>query len=152
MPINLYPLIEGKLYQSGIPGEMVAFFDRFKPDAVIDCTHDVPFFGLLSPVFLKIPFDDKPLPTGQEGAALIMRLSMIARFAALMIRSGQVFLVHCNAGENRSSLLDGLILLELRAMGVLTFKSVVDYIRNVRPGALQNQSFVTYLNGQCGLT
>ncbi len=152
MALNLYPLIDGKLYQSGLPGELVAFFDELRPDVVIDCTHDIPFFGALSHLYIKLPFDDAPLPNNPEGNALIMRLSMVARFMALLIRSGQKILTHCNAGENRSSLLDGITLIELRSMGLITFKSVVEYIRAKRPGALQNASFVAFLNGQCGLS
>ncbi len=153
MALNLYPLIEDKLYQSGLPGEIVSYFDRLEPTVVVDCTHDIPFFGVFSPLFIKLPFDDKPLPLeNKEGASLIMRLSQVARFLALLIRSNEKILVHCNAGENRSSLLDGIVLLELRSMGLITFKSVVDFIQSKRPGALQNQSFVAFLNGQCGIS
>jgi hypothetical protein len=133
-------------------GEVYALFDNLFPETVIDCTHDYPILGVAAKLFIKIPFDDAPLLSDDQTNRLIMRLSHIARFAALLIRSNERILVHCNAGENRSSLLDGLILLELRSMGIVNFTSVVDYIRSKRPGALQNKSFAAFLDGQCGLS
>lgn len=148
---NLYPLIDGKLYQAGLLGEIEAF-RAFHPTIIIDCTHDFSFAGELASLFIKIPFYDAPLPIGAEGFLLISRLHYVARAAAQAIRNGEKILTHCNAGENRSSLMDGIILLELRAMGLITFRSTVDFIREKRPGALQNKSFAAYLDGQNGNT
>jgi len=151
VPLNLYPLIDGKLYQAGLLGDIEAFILQ-KPSLVIDCTHDMALFGNFSPLFVKIPFYDGTFPIGTKGKELLNNIHSVARMAALAIREGSKVLTHCNAGENRSSLVDGVILINLRAMGLITFGSAVDFIRAKRPGALQNQSFAAYLNGQNGLT
>lgn len=146
-------LIKGKLYQAGLAGEITTLFIDVKPSVVIDCTRNLPFIGLRThEMFIKCPFDDAPFPHGAEGIRLVTRLSDIGRLGAMMIRNGETLLVHSEHGENRASFVNGLILLELRAMGLLTFKNVVEYIHHLRPEALKNPAFIRYLEEKCWRT
>ncbi len=149
--MNLYPLIDGGLYQAGLVGT-IDMFIHVQPSIVIDCTYDPVIMGYLSKVLLKIPFTDASFPMGQEGFMLYSRLRGIAACAANFLRNGERILTHCNAGENRSSLVNGLILIAYRNMGLIEFDSVVDFIRQKRPGALQNESFSLKLKEACAQT
>lgn len=147
--MNLFPLIEGKLYQAGSEMEITTIFMNRKPTVVIDCLPGLPHLGLnVEDIFIKIPFRDAPLPFGPNGMRLVTRMCDVARMAACLIRNGEVVLTHCSPTENRCSLVNGLILLELRNMGMLTFKRAVDFIHNVRPDALTNTSFIAYLDNK----
>ncbi len=86
------------------------------------------------PVHVVFPFDDKPeLP-------FLLELNHVAEFAAAMWLANRKVLVNCNAGENRSGLVIG------RIMQIAGRRNVVAVIQHAHPGALQNRTFVDYLN------
>ncbi len=142
----LYPLIgtkpyDGKLYQS--PGATIDLLITLGAALVIDCTFESLIPGNMPRVFVKIPFQDAPFPSGKEGFILYTRLHNVARMAAWFLRDGERVLTYCGPGENRSSLVNGLILIAYRTMGLVNFSSVVEFIRDRRPGALKNQCHET---------
>lgn len=142
--MNVYELIPGKLWQSGILGE----YEAPKVDMIIDCTHDMDLRGAMADLYVHVPFKDAPLDAqAEEDPMLKPRLLSVAALGAKMISIGARVLTHCTAGINRSSLMDGMILLALRANGMQVDGNVnvVGYIRSRRLGALTNFSFVDFL-------
>lgn len=84
----------------------------------------------------------KPLPDGArvpEEAALEIVNLILCR-----IRLRQRVLVHCIAGRNRSGLIATLV---LRSWFNLDGKTALSRLRTVRPGAVANPVFETYLEG-----
>ena len=58
------------------------------------------------------------------------------------IRDGQVALVHCHAGRNRSALFSTLIVMRLLEMNA---EQAIEYVRTKRPNSLANPNFVEWL-------
>jgi hypothetical protein len=85
-------------------------------------------------LYLYFPILDAHLPS-------LTRLDGVALLGAHLIRGGHRVLCHCGMGYNRSALVAGVILNKLGMPG----SSVVERIRERRPGALFNDVFARYL-------
>ena len=86
-------------------------------------------------VYFPIADDDEVLPCESK-------LRAIARLGASLVADGHRVLSHCGMGYNRSSLVAGMILVELGVPG----RVAVEQIRARRPGALYNDTFADYLS------
>lgn len=80
------------------------------------------------------PIVDGPLPD-------VQKLHRVARLIMDQTVVGMKVLVHCSAGVNRSSLVNGCVLYLRGRRG----EKIVQMIREGRPGALTNDVFVEFL-------
>lgn len=145
-----HPVLDDKLYQGGSVEHLQDTFKVYKPTVIIDCSTNGNHLGVpKAGIYIKAPFTDEPLTLSEHGNHIVSRLSIVAECAARFIRDGERVFTYCGDSENQSGLLNGLILLEMRHMGLITFKNVVEFIRNRRPQALSNHSYVYYLNQKC---
>ena len=137
---EVYELLPGRLYQSGLPAaESIEAHLQNAPamDVVIDLTGVLDPFSCANPIYIAVPLEDAPqLPSDMPG------LWTLAAAAADWIAEGRRVLVHCVAGINRSSLVNGMIL--FRA-GFGDGPAIVSHIRQCRPGALMNATFAAFL-------
>ena len=69
-------------------------------------------------------------------------LDEISNLGCSLIKQGYKILVHCANGENRASLITGVILNKLNGTNG---EDLINYIRDRRPGALANEYFEKYL-------
>ena len=98
-------------------------------DAGVPTTHN-------KQIYVYFPIFDDDLPD-------LVRLSAVVMLGSNLVRSGHRVLSHCGMGFNRSALVAGLILHDLGMPG----PSVVQRLRERRPGALFNDQFAQYLMG-----
>lgn len=150
--MNLYEILQGKLYVSGEPGEVLHPL-LTNESCVIDCIHDLDLIGFVCKVYVHVPFNDAPMDIYGKNAKLFHRLLDIALLAAKFIADGEQILVHCLEGRNRSVFVAGLILISMKKSGDITLGNVVNYLRTRRDGALDpNQdNFAEILNTLDGL-
>ena len=87
-------------------------------------------------LYIYFPIYDDALPDPT-------RLSSVVLLGSNLVRAGHRVLSHCGMGFNRSALVAGLILHDLGMPG----PSVVERLRERRPGALFNDRFAEYLMG-----
>jgi hypothetical protein len=87
---------------------------------------------------IEAPFDDTPWPSGDE---LKMAHWAAAKVAAAH-RDGKKILVTCQAGLNRSGLVNALAVREIRG---LPGHEAVLLVRGARDGALCNNTFAMYV-------
>ena len=87
--------------------------------------------------YLYWPFEDK------EELPDLNSLKTVAKFGKANLLCNKRVLTHCTAGYNRSGLVNAMIL-----MIYLGFRGprAIESVRQARPGALYNQTFVNYLN------
>ena len=85
-------------------------------------------------LYVYFPIYDEELPDPA-------RLEAVAALGAQLIRSGHRVLAHCGMGFNRSALMAGRILHHLGMSG----PTIVDRLRERRPGALFNEVFAEHL-------
>jgi hypothetical protein len=85
-------------------------------------------------LYVYFPIYDEELPDPA-------RLDAVAMLGAHLVRNGHRVLSHCGMGFNRSALVAGRILHHLGMPGV----TVVERLRERRPGALFNDVFAEYL-------
>lgn len=148
--MNCYEILPGRLWQTGVVGEMVAP----QVDLIIDTAGHVDPFqlelqGVSPPIYVRIPYADAPLKMDDE--AFFFRLKSVAALGARLLLAEHRVLCHCTGGVNRSSLMTGLILLSITKYQTAVLEgwtpgvSIVEFIRSRRPGALSNPSFVEYL-------
>lgn len=80
------------------------------------------------------PIDDGPMPAANKARA-------VARWIAEMVDEGMQVAVQCAAGINRSGLISA------RALIALDYQpeEAIELVRQARPGALNNPSFVNWL-------
>lgn len=131
-----------------IPGLIQADFEGActeKADVVITCSYLSEYPGIIAdlllnrPLHIMFPFlDEAKLPD-------IGYLKDIAEFGVNQLDNGKKVMVNCNAGRNRSGLMIGQM---LRFMGIVNIpgEGPVTTIKKAHPEALQNQTFVDYLN------
>lgn len=84
-------------------------------------------------LYLYYPIYDEQLPD-------LDKLHAIARMVAYL-STREVTLVHCQMGFNRSCLVMGVALTYLGYTG----RQALEHLRAIRPGALFNEYFATYL-------
>ena len=133
---RLAEIIEERLYQSGLPDEVL--LKKKNIDVVVNLTernHLPPLPGALS---LTWPVDDGDLPD------LAMLQSLSAWLADLLRTTDKKILVHCVASVNRSSLLIGCI---LHALLGLSGEALIRHLEEKSGGymILTNQRFREYL-------
>ena len=129
------PILEGRLYQgnpfgflylSPLPDLHIACPAEFPPEP--DSAGEVVFF----------PLQDDPTIDWSKRPLWCRQVTTVARKVANAIRAGQVVLVTCAAGLNRSGLISALALCGL---GLSPTKAIAR-VRLCRPGALFNIQFV----------
>ena len=86
-------------------------------------------------LYIYFPIFDEDLPN-------LHKLHAIGTMGATIVRAGHRVLSHCGMGFNRSALVAGIILHELGMPG----PTVVERLRERRPGALFNENFAAYLS------
>lgn len=135
LPKELVTEIQPGLYLGG-------FADLLKPTVllphVISMNH-IPHISLHPDVRVHVhhPINDEPyVPDGIDD---------LARYGFALWHRGPL-LVHCTFGFNRSGMVVARILME----DGLSADSAIVLIREKRPGALSNQSFVNWLRDQQG--
>ncbi|MHB8375830.1 MAG: protein-tyrosine phosphatase family protein [Dehalococcoidia bacterium] len=139
--MELFEILEGQLYQSGAvegAGDWQPIHDR-KIDVVVD------LFGTLDPdvptqansiLYLFWPIEDHAeLPD-------LRMLDALTDLAVREIREGHKVLAHCHKGKSRSGLFNAIVVMKLRSVDG---QRAIDIVRQGRPEALGNTSFVAYL-------
>lgn len=87
------------------------------------------------------PMDDQPSgPTPEEIRTATAAASTVLR----ALRSGKTALVTCQAGRNRSGLVNALVLVRLYGISGST---AAERVRRQRPNALTNPGFSAFLDG-----
>jgi atypical dual specificity phosphatase len=84
-------------------------------------------------LYVYFPIADDYLPD-------LERLHAVARMVAELVQRGQVVLVHCLLGLNRSNLMIATALTYLGLSGA----EAVKHLRVLQPGALLNETFAEY--------
>lgn len=87
-------------------------------------------------IYIYWAIEDGPLPDTNI-------LWGIASFGAQMLKAGYKVLSHCVGGYNRSGLMNACIIKKLNPN--LHGKQIIEIIRNARPGALSNPTFVDFV-------
>lgn len=87
-------------------------------------------------LYVYFPIFDEDLPN-------LDKLEAVARLGAYLVANGHRVLSHCGMGFNRSALVAGRILHQLGMPG----ETVVERLRERRPGALFNEVFAEHLRG-----
>jgi len=85
-------------------------------------------------LYVYLPIYDEELPNRT-------RLDAVAGLGAHLVKNGHRVLSHCGMGFNRSALVAGLILHRLGMPG----PSIVERLRERRPGALFNEVFAEHI-------
>jgi hypothetical protein len=133
---NLIASLPGDLWQGGTiePHELEDLLRR-RIDLVVNLSGDSPLPASLGVAEICYPIGD-----GSIRLVNLDDMRAIAREVADHILGDGNALVHCQMGWNRSGLMTGLVLQQLRFEG-----DVVDFIRSRRANALCNLEFATYL-------
>jgi len=87
-------------------------------------------------IYLYFPFNDAELPD-------LSKLHAVGRFGAELVKAGHKVLTHCGLGFNRSALVAGLIL--RYSDSGHTCATIVEHLRQRRPGALYNEVYASHL-------
>ncbi len=76
-------------------------------------------------------------------------LDVLTDTVVQLIRLEHKVLVHCHRGKSRSGLFNAIVVMK---MSNLDGSAAIELVRQRRPGALGNQTFVQYLQGLPGPT
>ena len=146
--MEIFEILKDQLYQSGAPEEGADWqpiLDR-KIDVVVD------LYGTLDPDVPTDPNSILYLFWPIEDAAVlpdIKVLDVLTDAVVHLIRLGHKVLVHCHRGKSRSGLFNAIVVMK---MSNLDGSAAIELVRQRRPGALGNQTFVQYLQGLPGPT
>ncbi len=137
----VYEIIPGKLYQRGKFAKL-----DYKLEALAELGVDivVALAGKPDPDMAGL-FAYYYVPMGDSRSGLEKNAGGLLSLAAILaqhIREGHVALVHCNAGRNRSGLLNALI---ARYYFGTSGKDALDLVREIRPNAIATQAFEDFL-------
>lgn len=77
-----------------------------------------------------------------DGKVIERGLELLAFDLAQVIRKGKAVLVQCRAGRNRSGLLAALVVREVKGC---SGREALEHVRRMRPNAIANPHFETYL-------
>jgi protein-tyrosine phosphatase len=139
--MQVFEILQNQLYQSGAPEEEADWspIHALKIDVVVD------LFGTLDPdvpnAANSILYVFWPIEDHAELPDLRM-LDVLTDMVLREIRDGHKALVHCHKGKSRSGLFNAIVVMKM--LGV-DGKRAIEIIRQGRPEALGNQSFVAYL-------
>lgn len=144
LTLRIYEILPNQLYQSPVLTEWKAISDRgitviFDLEGGLDNIIPRPDPDKL--IYLCHPILDGPLPDMEI-------MWWIAELGEHLIKKGKRVLVHCAAGINRASFLNGLIIHKLKPN--LNGSEIIKIIQTARPGALTNPIFRRYLNSLKG--
>ena len=133
-PINA----EETLFVSGAIDDWTEIRQR-KIDTIVDMDGGIDAGVPEAPngvLYVYFPIFDEELPCCDK-------LEAVGRMIADLIRTEHVALVHCRMGFNRSNLVIATALTHLGMSGAEALK----HLQNIRPGALYNEIFATYVAG-----
>lgn len=142
--MKFYPVLPGQLYLSGSfkSNSQEAKLNALRAEGIstVICTlhRDDPDLRQqrgLEYIVMPVP-DGKEVPELQYHAAVEIVLERL--------QVNRRVLVHCLAGRNRSGLICGLVIRQIRGV---TGKKALTLLRIVRPTALVNPVFEAYLKG-----
>ena len=85
-----------------------------------------------------------PIPDGRLKPQRIAELQRWADFIAERLRKGLPVLIQCHAGRNRSGLLAAMVVSRYKG---ITDSEALEYVRQMRPDAVDNAHFERYLEG-----
>lgn len=141
--MEIFEILKDQLYQSGAPeaaADWQPIHDR-KIDVIVD------LYGA----------SDRTLPTEpnsilyvfwpiEDTAALpdTKILDVLTDAVRQLIALGHKVLVYCHRGKSRSGLFNAIVVMKMLN---LDGSAAIDVVRQGRPGALGNQTFVEYLRG-----
>jgi protein-tyrosine phosphatase len=133
---TLTPIIPGKLYQSG---DVRTHPERLEKEG-ITAVLNLSYYGDPPSVVDSVEYvhwgiDDGPLPD-------LKKLHAHVAVVVMWVRMGEKVLVHCDAGLNRSGLVNALAVRELLG---LSGTQAVAHVRICRQWALCNDTFVHYI-------
>lgn len=144
--LKVHTIISGKLYQRGkfmdFPLKWkLSELKRLGVSVVVNLcpTPDILLKDAI-PHYYHLPIPDSIVKNAGT-------LLSVAKEVAQLIRQGKGAIVHCNAGRNRSGLLNALLCMELLDM---SGEKAIEYVRKRRPNALANEHFVEFLMKQGG--
>lgn len=131
----------GGLIQAGcLPPQFNWAIDGYSVRMVVNMTPECPTLQVPDgKVYLRMPIHDADFQSEWERP-----LRAVASSAYIALQQKETVVVHCGAGFNRASLVTGLTLTYLG----LTGTDAIAWIRRRRPGALSNESFVSWLQAQ----
>jgi len=85
-------------------------------------------------LYIYFPFIDDALPDEQK-------LTGLGQLVAHLVSAGQVVLIHCFMGLNRSNLLAAAAMTNLGMEG----KKAVEHLQSLQPAALYNETYADYV-------
>ena len=130
---------EGTLFVSGEIDDWEPL-RRANVDTLVDMDGDIDKGVPQSPnaiLYVYYPILDEELPDCDK-------LHAVGRLVAELVRTRHVVLVHCRMGFNRSNLVIATALTYLGLNGA----QALAHLQKIRPGALYNENFASYV---CGL-
>ena len=143
--VQLYDIYEGVLFQRG----KLHNFTYEEKKEFISLSGVSVIFGLAGNMdedLATIPelkyYQYYSIPDNKLSEHDAKALNKIAKKLASYILNGEIVLVHCNAGRNRSGLLNAMIIVNLIEC---TGSEAIEIVRNERPNALANDNFVLFL-------
>ena len=139
--MEVFEILEGRLYQSGAPEDAAEWASIHSRgiDVVVD------LFGTLDPgvptapnsiLYIFWPIEDA------DALPAIGILTVLVDAVVRLIQLGHKVLVHCHRGKSRSGLLNALV--TMRLLGI-SGREAVDLVRLRRPGALGKPVVTAYL-------
>lgn len=136
--MKLYEIIPGKLYQRGAFPASQKNIEELRANDIKFIlnvrTKADPLGSIPEITYMHIPLADG------------VKVPGLAKYASEIVMNhilyGEKCLVYCNAGRNRSSLVNALVLMRYGYTG----KQALEHLRTVRPGAFgSNENFAAYL-------
>ena len=139
--MEIFEILDGRLYQSGAPEEAAEWdpVHALGIDVVLD------LFGTLDPGVPTTPNAILYIYWPIEDADYLPALGILTTLVDAVVRLvqlGHKVLVHCHRGKSRSGLLNALVVMKM--LGI-SGRDAVDFVRRRRPGALGNPVFTAYL-------
>lgn len=146
--VQVYDIYEGVLFQRG---KMHRFPLEVKQEFVkqLSITAVVGLAGNEDPDFKNNMivgiYQYFGIPDNKLTDRTINILDKFARKLSDHILEGGVVLTHCNAGRNRSGLLNAMIIMNLIGCAG---SEAIEIVRRERPNALANEHFVNFLDSE----
>lgn len=144
--MRVYELLPGQLYLSArthqlTDAECTALVERYRLTGVLNLWHtpDPRIEALVA------WYENEPIPDGQMNPNVALTVEVFADEVAERIAQGGCILLHCWGGRNRSGLVAALVLMRINK---LTGVQALAAVKAIRKGALVNEHFVRYLEGQ----
>jgi protein-tyrosine phosphatase len=140
MPMKIYEILPGKLYQSKKTHDEPDKFSSIEElgiNVIVNLWHS-PDEEMVEKVDKYFHF-----PMKDGNTVDIEHCEKIASIIVKRINKGYTVLVHCYGGRNRSGLIDALV---VRQLGNMTGKDARKFIISKRPNSLVNKKFSEVLD------